>query len=281
MQTKFLKSFALSLIIALSVVVPATAARPSGGTTTNNNLGIDISYPQCGVKVPTTQAFGIVGVNGGNAATTNPCLTDQLIWAKKSSGLVAGQDKIQLYVNTANPGQVMDQMSTKWPTANTAPATNPYGACTGQNDQACSWQYGWDRGQYAVEYFVSKASAAGISVAPETYKWWLDVETMNTWQTGSNAALANNAAALEGWASYFKHINARVGLYSTAYQWNTIVGSSVKSGSSLLGLENWRPGGASQSTATQACTAAPLTAGGKVIMTQFVSKSIDYNYSCI
>jgi hypothetical protein len=243
--------------------------------------GIDISYPQCGVKVPTDQAFGIVGINGGTAATTNPCLVQQLAWASKSSGAVPAQDKIQLYVNTGNPGQVQEQMSTKWPTASTAPVTNPYGACNGANDQACSWQYGWDRGQFAIDYFVSKAASAGIPATPNTYKWWLDVETMNSWQSGTTQALANNAAAIEGWAANFKHIDARVGLYSTAVQWNQIVGASVASASNLIGLDNWRPGGASLSTAKQACTAAPLTTGGKVVLTQYVSRNIDYNYSCI
>jgi hypothetical protein len=80
--------------------------------------------------------------------------------------------------------------------------------------------------------------------------------------------------------AYFDSINARVGLYSTAYQWNSIVGSSVGSDSNLNGLPNWRPGGASLRTAKDACNAAPLTAGGTVVLTQFVSKGLDYNYVC-
>ncbi len=271
-------SLTFFILIAFLTLVPiASAARQ---TTQLPTHGIDISYPQCGRKVPTDQAFGIVGVNGGTAATTNPCLAEQLRWANKSSGAVTSQAKVQLYVNTANPGQVKDQMSTKWPDANTAPVTNPYGTCTGLNDQACSWQYGWDRADFSVNYFKSQAPAAGLPTSPAAYKWWLDVETMNTWQTGSTQALSNNTAALEGWVNYFIYNGSTVGLYSTAVQWKEIVGSTVSETSNLNKLDNWRPGGASLSTAKQACTATPLTTGGKVVLTQYISKNIDYDHVC-
>lgn len=277
---------AFAMLVSLTVIgaaAPALAAKPiaSGSGGNKPTYGIDISYPQCGKVVPKDQAFGIVGVNGGTGASTNGCLAAQLKWAAASTGVVTSQPKLQLYVNTGNPGQVRDQMSTKWPDANTAPVTNPYGPCTGANDQACSWQYGWDRAAYAVGYFREQAAVAGVDPNPAFYTWWLDVETMNTWQTGSVSAQANNTAALEGWAAYFGNIPATVGLYSTASQWNSIVGSTVSSTSNLNGLKNWRPGGANLSTAKQACTAAPLTAGGKVVLTQYISKNIDYNYSCI
>lgn len=285
MHKNFFRTFSLSFIIALLFASPAAAAKPSGpgggGGSTTNTLGMDISYPQCGKKVPTDQAFGIVGVNGGNAATVNSCLAQQLVWAGKSSGAVPAQDVLQLYVNTANPGQVKDQMTSKWPESNSGIVHNPYGTCSGANDQACSWEYGWGRGQFAADYFVAQAGSVRLDSNVSKYKWWLDVETMNTWQTGSQAALANNTAALEGWVDFFKHKQARVGLYSTAYQWGQIVGSTVSATSNLNGLDNWRPGGANLSTAKQACGAAPLTPGGKVILTQFVSKNLDYDYSCI
>ena len=274
-------SLALALLLTITIVSPALAAKPAPSGGTKNPLGMDISYPQCGKSVPTDQAFGIVGINGGNAASTNPCLSTQLAWASKSSSAAPNQDNIQVYVNTANPGQVKDQMTSRWPDANTAPVTNPYGTCDGDGmNKACSWQYGWDRGQYAVDYFVAQAAVAQINPSPSAYKWWLDVETMNTWQTGSQEALANNVAALEGWADFFTHNSARVGLYSTAVQWKEITGNLSGTGK-LNGLDNWRPGGASQATAKQACTAAPLTPGGKVVLTQFVSRGLDYDHSCI
>lgn len=277
MIKKLTALFLLSLILAFTAVKPAAAAKPQAGKPV---YGIDVSYPQCGRTLPTDQAFGIVGINGGNAATTNPCLVEQLRWANASSGAVLSQPKLQLYVNTGNPGQVREQMSTKWPDANTAPVKNPYGICTGDNDKACSWQYGWSRAEFTADHFKSQAAAAGVSSDIAVHRWWLDVETMNSWQTGSTAALANNTASIEGWAAYFKHAGSFVGLYSTAVQWKEIVGSNVSQSSSLNGLPNWRPGGATLSTAKQACTAQPLTPGGKVLLTQYIVRNLDYNHSC-
>lgn len=65
--------------ISIFIIAPSVSAKAvSGGTTstTASSTGLDISWPQCSVKVPTSQAFGIVGVNGGLATTTNPCLKD-------------------------------------------------------------------------------------------------------------------------------------------------------------------------------------------------------------
>ena len=47
------------------------------------------------------------------------------------------------------------------------------------------------------------------------------METENTWQ----ADKAANVAVLEGMTAYFKRIGARVGLYSTGYQWGKIAGT--------------------------------------------------------
>jgi len=256
----------------------AANSKPAAGRT--ENVGYDISYPQCGKKLPSGQAFGIVGVNGGNAATSNPCLAAQLSWAKNSVGGTA-QPKVQLYVNTANPGEVISQITT-WPTSNTDKSgfttTNPYGNCAGANDQACSWQYGWNR---SVEDYVDRLLPVAKTAKVADYTWWLDVEMMNTWQSGSSGALARNTAALEGMTSYFKSKGATVGLYSTAVQWNTITGQTVGSGSNLNGLANWRPSGASLDNAKANCSVAPLTTGGFISLTQYVQQNLDKNHSCI
>lgn len=278
MKKILLSSFLV--IASLLVITPtALAAKPSSGSgsTTSTPLGIDISYPQCGKSIPKTQAFGVVGVNGGLATTTNSCLKDQLIWASKSVGGTS-QNKVQLYVNTANPGGLG---TSSWPNSSTA--ENPYGPCTGSDSIACAWQYGWNRASEDVtNRFVPTANRAGIDSTPSTYIWWLDVETLNTWKSPTSSFnTQSNAADLEGMAALFQSVGGRVGLYSTAYQWGQIVGNSVSSTSNLNGLNNWRPGGANLSTAKQACTATPLTVNGSVVLTQFVSKNLDYDYSCV
>jgi hypothetical protein len=278
----------LVLALAPSGVLAAKPAETSNSrppsTNTPELVGYDVSWPQCGNKLPTGQVFGIVGVNGGNAASTNSCLSTQLIWANKSVGGSA-QPRIQLYVNTANPGEVISQITT-WPTSNTdktnyVPA-NPYGICTGANDRACSWQYGWNRAvEDNIDRFLPAAKIAKVDQAASSYTWWLDVETMNTWQSGSSEALARNVATLEGMTSYFKFQGATVGLYSTAVQWNTIVGTTVGTESNLNNLANWRPSGASLENAKANCLVAPLTSGGFISLTQYIQKNLDKNHSCI
>jgi hypothetical protein len=271
-----------SVVWAAKPIKTGGSKSPKGGT--SEPIGYDISWPQCGKRLPKGQAFGIVGVNGGTAANTNPCLADQLTWANKSVGGTA-QPKVQLYVNTANPGEVIDQVST-WPISNTDKTgfttENPYGECTGNNDRACSWQYGWNRAVEAnIDRFAPAAREAGINQAASAYVWWLDVETMNTWQSGSEDALARNTATLEGMTSYFNSRGATVGLYSTAVQWGEITGTAIGADSNLNGLDNWRPSGASLENAKANCSVPPLTSGGIISLTQYVQRNLDHNYSCI
>ena len=72
-----------------------------------------------------------------------------------------------------------------------------------------------------------------------------------------------------------------VGVYSTSYQWGKIAGTPG-AGSSLIGLTDWIPGARTLSAAQSNCGLAPLTAGAKVTITQWVQKgaSIDSDYAC-
>ena len=226
-------------------------------------LGVDVSYPQCGAPLPTGHAFAVVGVTGGTAITTNPCLDSQLAWAAGATGGTP-HDRVQLYVNTANPGPA----SASWPRA----GSNRYGICDGSVSGACAYRYGWDRAH-------DDATGRGIS-HPEQYVWWLDVEIANTWDY-TYGGYRRNAAVLEGMTDYFSSIGVRgVGIYSTRYQWDHIAGLGVMPDSSLNGLSNWRPGGADLAAAQATCGVAPLTTGGRVTMTQY-TKDYDYNFSCI
>src|SRR5205823_326767 len=123
-------------------LTPTPTASPSPSLTptpTPTKVGNDISYPQCGKTLPTGHGFGIVGVNGGIATTTNPCLSVELLWAGQAIGTV-NQAKVQLYVNTGNPGGLN---TASWPQNNIDPlgntAPNPNGICDGSDSLACSW----------------------------------------------------------------------------------------------------------------------------------------------
>jgi hypothetical protein len=241
----------------------AYAAQPSGTPTGN-----DVSFPQCVEPLPSGQAFGIVAVNDGLANTTNPCLADEIAWAQSSTGATR-QPKVSLYVNTADPG---NHGVTDWPVNNTDPVTgnqvtDPYGTCTGGNNPACAWQYGWDLA--AID-----AQTRGVP-SPGHYRWWLDVETINSWQSSTK----NNRADLEGMVSYFRHIGATAGLYSTPKQWDPIVGT-VSSASPLYRLPDWIPGAKTLAQAKKNCRLAPLTRGGIVAVTQWKMPITSSDLSC-
>jgi hypothetical protein len=269
---KLLRSAIVVGIAALTAVfaAPGTA---SAATTT---VGFDISYPQCGKSLPSAHAFGIVGVNGGLSIKANPCLAQQLTWAWHSSGAVAAQPKAQVYLNTANPGQVVPPVPT-WPTQ----GITPYGTCEGSNSMACSYEYGYERAENSVvAYFTPAAQAANVNSSPSGYVWWLDVETNNTWQTGAADALARNRATLEGMQFYLTSKGGKVGIYSTHAQWSQIVGS-VDSTSPLTGSNSWIPGATSLTGATTNCKQAPLVSGGRVALTQYLPRnSLDRDKSC-
>ncbi|WP_066291761.1 hypothetical protein [Arthrobacter sp. B6] len=278
---------ACTVVALLGLVVtgmtPVAAAPPSKNA---DLVGNDVSWPQCGKTLTTGQAFAIVGVTGGLANNTNPCLAEQLAWAARSTGGTV-QPKVALYVNTANPGHE----GTWWPSSNIYPdveVPNPYGVCRapagepeGPVDLPCSYMYG-----YAKAY--DDATIRGVT-DPGTYFWWLDVETENSWQIDTENATALNRATLEGMVDYFESITAGgknaegkaagVGIYSTSYQWGIIAGT-VPSSSSLAGLPSWLAGAKTLRGAKSNCSLPGLTPGSPVTVTQYVSAGLDYDYSC-
>lgn len=243
-------------------------------------IGSDISYPQCGKSYPTQSTFAIIGVNGGRANTTNPCLASQLAWASHTPGTPT-QPNLQLYVNTGNPRQ---ETTLTWPQNNIDlldnRTNNPYGNCDGANTTACAWQYGWNRAmEDIINRFLPAAQIAQINTNPATYRWWLDVETANSWQDGSAAALANNVAVLEGLVSHFQAIGATVGLYSTPFQWSQITGDTLNPSSNLNYLPTWLPGAQNLTQAQASCHHSPLTPTSHLTLTQYTDQ-FDHNYPC-
>ena len=287
-MTRIARTLAASAITALAMLttgaLPATAKSTTAITTGN-----DISWPQCGGSFPVGQAFGIVGVNDGLANTLNPCLgednggslsTSELSWAWQSTGKSAPgvAPKAALYVNTADPGQVVPVVA-DWPKSNTDPngqvITDPYGPCNGSDSPACAWQYGWNRAVQDVTWLSGAATQVGVASAASAYRWWLDVETGNSWETGSGG-LVNNVADLQGMVAAFEAVSATVGIYSTSSQWNQITGSSRAGNLNLL--PDWIPGARTLSGAPSNCSVAGFT--GTVMVTQWFGHPYDGDYAC-
>ena len=287
--------------------------------------GSDISYPQCGTQFPTGPTFGMVGVDDGIANMANPCLgpynggagTSELYWGSLLSGDTS-QPPVALYVNTADPGNTYKrQPIADWPKPGaTAGLTNPYDQCAadpsnsllGANSTGCAWVYGADiasldassgvplTGTASTSFLTSASTAlqflsASVSGNASSYQWWLDVETANTWQSGSANALAMNDAVLEGMLQYLKSLNVTlVGIYASSSSWQTITGgqNTIESNwtaagnpspSPLYGVPDWLPGASSQSSAISNCSSTSFT-DGRIDLAQWVQSSLDYDQSC-
>ncbi|MHB1781848.1 MAG: glycoside hydrolase family 25 domain-containing protein [Acidimicrobiales bacterium] len=300
---------------------PALAAKPGtgggghtgGGGTTSATTGNDLSYPACGSTFPSAPAFGIVGVDGGLANDLNPCLgpsssypsysESELYWAMASSTGITAQPKASLYVNTADPGDLYNGTPiADWPTSSLG--SDPYGSCTtttvsttsgdetlGANTPGCAWQYGYDMAAQDVSWVAGAAGAidrqqSGIVVptSASAYPWWLDVETVNTWQTGTSGE-EMNVADLEGMVAALQAAGAStVGAYSTSSQWDQITGGTTSSPlygipDSLLGIPDWIPGAKTESGAVSNC-GQPSFTGGSVSLTQWSGHPDDNDYAC-
>lgn len=276
----------------------------TGGTATPL-AGNDVSYPQCGVSLPASPAFGVVGVNDGVANDLNPCLApsssypsyaqSELYWAVARSTGKTSEPKASVYVNTGDPGNFYDGTPiADWPTS----GTTPTGTCAtttvtskgrtytvGQNSSACAWQYGYDKAQQDVAWLHDAADAVDAQAPPvsvpttaSSYPWWLDVETGNTWQSGT-AGIAMNVAALQGMVAAMSAAGvSSVGVYSTSSQWSAIAGTTTSASGDLYGLADWVPGASNLTQAVDECSSASFTRG-KVLLTQWTT-TFDYDHAC-
>jgi len=299
------------VLLVLTVVTPAGAAKPghggSGGGGNSSAIGYDVSYPQCGATLPTSPAFGVVGVNNGLANSTNPCFgtstsyanysQSELYWATAYASGGTTQPKVSLYVNTADPGNEYNgTIIADWPTANSSSVTNPNGSCltttitinataytVGQNSPACAWQYGYNMMTADIARLASAAAQLNaletidyVSPNALAYRWWLDIETANSWQSGTSGQ-AMNFADIQGMdaADAGGPAGGYVGVYTTSAQWSQIIGAT----SSSFALPEWVPGAKTQSGAVANCAQSSFT-GGQVTLTQWTSHSLDNDYVC-
>jgi hypothetical protein len=158
-----------------------------------HKTGVDISWPNCNFKNSSSSniSFGIVGVNDGLSLTPNKCLGEE---AAKLSNL-------SLYVNTGYAGRNLALKYISTPKQ-----------CSANNITCLAYNYGYNSGEYAVNYAYSQGAVAR--------KWWLDVETVNSWSLNP----AYNIASLEGEAQAIKNQadTNQVGYYSTPLQWGIL-----------------------------------------------------------
>lgn len=209
---------------------------------TTGSTGVDVSFPNCTATIPKVD-FGIVGLNGGLVYSRNNCAAAQ----------ASNFSNLSLYVNTG----LNASSSSQYYTAAQA-------GCNG--DVYCAaYNYGYNAGKDAIAY----AQSLGLS----SEKWWLDVETMNTW----NSDVLQNRQSIQGIYDAIARTGIPlVGVYSTTYQWNEITGGWKN---------NWPSWGATTwTTARQAskyCKGHEFTGGPSLLM-QYKSRQskLDQDVAC-
>jgi hypothetical protein len=225
--------------------------------------------------------FGIVGVNGGRANNSNPCLSSELGWAAASPGATSPtQPPASLYLNTADPGPA----AADWPSPakGTAGGATPYGACDGTWSAACGYLYGQQRAAYS--YGLAASGSAGLKVSPASAPWWLDIETVNSWATAPSSPnwATLNITTIQGFQSGLRNsgAGASIGFYSTASQWQAITGlNATTSGTYFPSSDpDWVAGASSLAGAKANCSAT--FTGGRVALAQFPSGGFDGDYGC-
>ena len=243
-----------------------------GAASVSGSIARDIGFPQCWMGLPgaASGVSGVLGTNDGRSFTTNPCLEAELAWAKRLPAAPA------FYANTGNPGPARAK---HWPLGRTTPRVC---SSSSPNSRGCAYDYGWTAAMQSYSVAVDAAqrlhhvSRANAQRRAANVDWWLDVETMNSWQSSDGAVTAagqlRDAETLRGEIDALHAVGiAKVGVYSTPYQWQTIVGTSGSIHAWFAGVPQWLAGYASFSGASEGCDAHGFT-GGTVRMTQYLGR---------
>lgn len=243
-------------------LLPLAAILSIGGALLSNQLGAfayvpgstgyDISYPQCGGSYPSGD-FGVVGVNGGYPFVHyNPCLADEFAHTPNAA----------LYLNTGyHPSYT--QVDGKHSSVECVAQSS---RVDGSLPQRAAWAVGCSEAARSIAY----ASSQG---ATNPSSWWLDVETENSW---SSTDLTLNQFTIQGIVdTLLRESPGAVGIYSTRYQWRTIMGSLPVSGV----VANWVATGARSDRRVHAYCGIGFS-GAPVWFVQYLSGGFDTNYVC-
>lgn len=221
--------------------------------------GNDVSWPQCpkGLGIPSrptegkamppaSSKFIVIGLTNGPGFYPNPCLRTQTDWAKSHHVYTAA------YSMTTYPtsAQVV-----------TYGSAGPYKGTTFITKLA-------NTGYAQAKFNVRSMRAAGL-VSPIV---WVDVESYRVAPWSKNKVA--NKAVVDGVLRGYRAAGLRVGVYSTPYLWNTVVGTA------RYGLPEWRTAGPRSKAVAQTRCVGPSFQGGRAVLAQWTTFAMDYDLTC-
>jgi hypothetical protein len=238
-----------SPVWAVVAAMVVSLALPSSGASTTWTHGFDVSWPQCSGgharHVPSDPGrYVVVGLTHGAGHTTNPCLTDQIGWARAHRSAIAG------YLVPSYPTSA--QLA--------AARTGVYGRCSTlrcrlRNDGAA---------QAADALGVMRRAGLDLPMI------WVDVEFR--YRPAWSRHRDRNRAVLSGVIEAIRAAGLRAGVYTTSYMWDRITAGW------RLDLPNWLPAGnGNVRTARSRC--ARTGTGGTTWLVQY-TREWDEDLTC-
>lgn len=232
---------------------------PSAGRGASS-VGRDISWPNCpvGQGIPSRRTLGlplpppgtaflVIGLTNGPGFYPNPCLRGQVAHARRLGLWTAAYAVVT------------------FPTREELRRYGAAGPRSPGTKAARLWNAGWAQ----ASANVGRMRTAGLD-SPVV---WVDVEPVRP-PTPWSEDIAGNRTVLEGAIAGYEQSGVRVGVYSTAYLWSTIVGDA------RYGLPEWRPAGqVTRRAALELCTRGGIQ-GGEPVLVQWYDDEVDRDALC-
>ncbi len=239
-----------------SLLPSGAAIQPQTGLV----VGADISWPQCppgmgiphkessGQPLPTEEAeYVIIGLTNGPGFHANPCLADQVAYAKEAGMLTAAY------------------AVASFPDVNTLKSYGRQGPYDAETPDGALKNVGYQQAVFNVASMRNAGLASPIV--------WIDVEPVPFYEWSTS--VSDNAAVVVGAAQGYLDAGLRIGVYSTPYLWTTVVGELA------LGVPEWRAAGqTSQAEALERCGLEWSIQGGRAVLGQWVEDKRDKNVTC-
>ena len=217
--------------------------------------------------MPTSGDFGLVGVDGGLPFAANPCLAQQVVWARTFG-------RPAYYANTANPGP---RLSSHWPIGQQSPRVC---ARAKPDSDGCAFDYGVERREGLLRPGPGRRSFGRRqgSLREHVVAGRRAAQHLGGRRVRSSAPsfLRNDIAALAGMMHALHRKGVRhVGVYSTAHQWGVVTG-----GASLGRAPVWYAGTGTQANARTHCRPAFSFTGGPIRLAQYATNGFDGDLRC-
>jgi hypothetical protein len=224
---------------------------------TANGADVNASADSCSTPFPTGVTFAVIRATDGQPYHS----ADPTCFASETNEAKQLPAAPEYYMNLADPGL-----------ASTGNWNNggPKACHVAQDyDLGCAYDYGYEAVRQAVGFAKSHGMAAGA-------RWWIDVETGNSWGSHSLKApghLAANVADLQGALHYFSSHRLPAGIYTETTWWTAITGAPA--GFSQVPV--WGGGAGSRTAARANCKPVSITGGPAQWFTDVMS---DHDVAC-